>query len=188
MTKTVAILEGSLRTASLSRAVARAAMGLSPGDLDFVLLPSPGTLPHFDQDVMEAGLPEPVSLMAEAMARANALLIVTPEYNWSIPGALKNAIDWLSRLAPNPLEGKPAAVWTVSPGLLGGARAHEPIRHILHSQDMHVMAKPEVQLASARQKVDVETGTIIDAATQTFLMAHLARFQRFIAIQSQVAD
>jgi chromate reductase len=162
-------------------------MGLSPGELDFVLLPNPGTLPHFNQDVMEAGLPGPVSLMAEAMARADALLIVTPEYNWSVPGTLKNAIDWLSRLSPNPLEGKPAAVWTVSPGLLGGARAHEPIRHILHSQDMHVMAKPEVQLASARQKVDVETGTIVDATTRTFLTTHLARFQKFIATHSQAA-
>ena len=181
MTRTVAILEGSLRKGSLSRAVARAAAGLSPAELDFIQLPNPGTLPHYDQDVMAAGIPASVEALALPMSRADALLVVTPEYNWSIPGALKNAIDWLSRLSPNPLEGKPAAIWSVSPGLLGGARAHEPLRHVLHSQDMRVMAKPEVQIGAAREKVDVLSGTISDDASRSFLTAHLTRFRDFIA-------
>ncbi|CAH1651601.1 NADPH-dependent FMN reductase [Chelatococcus asaccharovorans] len=181
MTRTIAILEGSLRKASLSRVVARAAAGLSPAGLEFIVLPNPGTLPHYDQDVMAAGVPAAVEAMARPLSRADALLIVTPEYNWSIPGALKNAIDWLSRLSPNPLEGKPAAIWSVSPGLLGGARAHGPIRHVLHSQDMRVMAKPEVQIGAAREKIDIVSGTISDETSRSFLTAHLTRFRDFIA-------
>jgi len=173
---TLGVLEGSLRKASLSRAVARSAAGLAPEDLDVVMIPNPGTLPLFNQDVLDEGMPESVTALADALAKVDGLLIVTPEYNWSIPGGLKNAIDWLSRLNPNPLEGKPVAIWSVSPGMLGGARVHESLRHVLHSQDMAIMAKPEVQVAGAKSKVDVAAGTVTDETTRGFLGAHLARF------------
>lgn len=176
----VGILEGSLRKASLSRALARAAAGLAPGGMGIRVLPSPGTLPHFDQDLLDEGLPAPVAALSAAVAELDAVLIVTPEYNWSIPGVLKNAMDWLSRLKPNPLEGKPAAIWTVSPGVLGGARVHEVLRHVLHSQDMLIMAKPEVQVAGASGKIDVALGAVTDATTREFLHAHLAKFDKFI--------
>lgn len=178
MTK-LGILEGSLRKASLSRAMAKAALGLVPDGMDAVALPNPGTLPLFNQDLLDDGPPEAVTAMIDAAHGVDALLIVTPEYNWSIPGGLKNAIDWLSKAPIHPLAHKPVAIWTVSPGLLGGARVHEALRHVLHSQDMRIMAKPEVQVGGAIAKVDVPAGAIKNADTEDFLRGHLAAFATF---------
>lgn len=176
---TLGILEGSLREASLSRAVGRAVSALVPPELSVTTLPNPGTLPLFNQDLSDSGLPQSVARLIEAVTAIDALLIVTPEYNWSIPGGLKNAIDWLSRSDPNPLAHKPVAVWSVSPGLLGGARVHESLRQTLHSQDMRIMAKPEIQIAGAKGKVDVAAGKITDPETETFLRGHLSAFAQF---------
>lgn len=173
------ILEGSLRRASLSRAAGRAAAGLLPDGMEPVPLPNPGTLPIFNQDVLDEGMPDAVSVFNSAVSGVDALLIVTPEYNWSIPGGLKNAIDWLSRAKPNPLAHKPVTIWSLSPGLLGGARVHESLRHTLLSQDMVVMAKPEVQIAGAKGKLDVDAGQITNPDTATFLKDHLAAFGEF---------
>ncbi len=178
MTK-LGILEGSLRSASLSRAAGRAAAGLVPDGMTAVALPNPGSLPLFNQDVLDEGMPDSVAAFMDAVDGVDALLIVTPEYNWSIPGGLKNAIDWLSRRKPNPLSGKPATIWSVSPGLLGGARVHEGLRHTLLSQSMLVMATPEVQIATAKAKIDVETGQITNADTEAFLRDHLSKFAAF---------
>lgn len=180
MTK-VGILEGSLRKASLSRAVGRNAAKLAPDGLEFTHLPSTETLPHYNQDVMDEGVPESAEALKAAVAAVDAMLIVTPEYNWSIPGSLKNAIDWLSRFKPHPLDGKPVAIWSVAPGLLGGARLHEGLRHVLHSQGMLVMAKPEVQVATAKSKVSVETGELTNEDTAKFLAGHLQAFAAFCA-------
>lgn len=175
----VGILEGSLRRASLSRAAGRAAAGLMPEGMQAVTLPNPGTLPLFDQDVLDDGMPDSVSALIDAVEAVDAILIVTPEYNWSIPGGLKNAIDWLSRKTPMPLADKPVAVWSVSPGLLGGARVHEGLRHTLLSQGMIIMAKPEVQIAGAKGKLDVEAGQVTNADTEAFLRGHLSAFAGF---------
>lgn len=177
--KTLGILEGSLRRASLSRAAGRAVAGLLPEGMEAVTLPNPGTLPLFNQDVLDEGMPDSVSTLVAAVEGIDALLIVTPEYNWSTPGALKNAIDWLSRKSPNPLANKPATIWSVSPGLLGGARVHEGLRQTLLSQDMILMAKPEVQIAAAKRKLDVETGQITNADAEAFLRGHLSSFAAF---------
>lgn len=176
---TIGILEGSLRKGSLSRAYGRNASTLAPDGASVVQLPSTEDLPHFNQDVLDAGMPGTVDAFSRAVAELDALLIVTPEYNWSVPGTLKNAIDWLSRFKPNPLEGLPVAIWTVSPGLLGGARVHEGLRHILHSQGMQIMAKPEVQIAGAKGKIDLETDTITNEDTAKFLSGHLQTFCDF---------
>jgi len=173
------ILEGSLRRAALSGAAARAAAGLVPDGMQAIALPNPGTLPLFNQDVLDEGMPPPVSDLIAAVDAVDAVLIVTPEYNWSIPGGLKNAIDWLSRVNPNPLAHKPVAIWSVSPGLLGGARVHEGLRHTLLSQDMIIMAKPEVQIAGAKGKLDVEAGAVTNPDTETFLRGHLSGFATF---------
>lgn len=178
MTK-LGILEGSLRRASLSRAAARAAAGLIPVGMEAVALPNPGTLPLFNQDLLDEGMPQSVDAFIAAVKSVDALLIVTPEYNWSIPGGLKNAIDWLSRAAPTPLANKPAAIWSISPGLLGGARVHEGLRHTLLSQSMIIMATPEVQISGAKGKLDVEAGQITNPDTEAFLKAHLSSFATF---------
>jgi chromate reductase len=173
------ILEGSLRRAALSRAAGRAAAGLLPEGLEAVALPNPGTLPLFNQDLLDDGMPAPASAFIDAVAAVDAILIVTPEYNWSIPGGLKNAIDWLSRANPSPLANKPVTIWSVSPGLLGGARVHEGLRHTLLSQDMIIMAKPEVQIAGAKGKLDVDAGQITNSETEAFLRGHLSAFGIF---------
>jgi chromate reductase len=173
------ILEGSLRRASLSRAAGRAAAGLLSDGMEAVALPNPGSLPIFNQDLLDEGMPAAVSAFIDAAAGVDALLIVTPEYNWSIPGGLKNAIDWLSRANPNPLAHKPVTIWSVSPGLLGGARVHESLRHTLLSQDMIIMAKPEVQIAGAKGKLDVDAGRITNADTEAFLRGQLSAFGVF---------
>ena len=178
MTK-IGILEGSLRKASFSRAIGRNASGLAPDGVNIEHLPSTGDLPLYNQDVMDAGVPDGVAALKSAVEACDALLIVTPEYNWGIPGALKNAIDWLSRFNPNPLEGKPVAIWSVAPGLLGGARLHEGLRHVLHSQGMLIMAKPEVQVAQVKAKIDQDTGQITDETTANFLKSHLETFAGF---------
>lgn len=173
------ILEGSLRRASLSRAVARAATDLVPDGMTATVLPNPGNLPLFSQDILDEGMPETVGELIAAIAQVDALLIVTPEYNWSIPGGLKNAIDWVSRVSDNPLAHKPVSIWSVSPGLLGGARVHEGLRHVLLSQDMLVMAKPEVQIGGAKGKVDTDAGTLTNPDTEAFLRKHLTDFSTF---------
>lgn len=178
MTK-LGILEGSLRRASLSRAAGRAAAGLLPDGMEAVALPNPGSLPLFNQDVLDEGMPESVEALITAVEGVDALLIVTPEYNWSIPGGLKNAIDWLSRATPLPLANMPVAIWSVSPGLLGGARVHEGLRHTLLSQDMLVMAKPEVQIGGAKGKIDVGTNRITNVDTEAFLRSHLSGLKTF---------
>lgn len=175
----IGILEGSLRKASLSRAVAGNAARLAPAGVATVTLPATDNLPHFNQDLLDEGIPATVTEYAAVLADVDALLIVTPEYNWSMPGTLKNAIDWMSRLNPNPLEGMPVTIWSVSPGLLGGARVHEGLRQVLHSQGMQIMAKPEVQVALAKTKIDAETGQISNEDTAKFLSAHLAAFDTF---------
>lgn len=175
----IGIMEGSLRKASLSRTVGRNAQDLAPENVDMVHLPSLGDMPLYNQDIQDAGMPKAVTQQSEAIDSVDALLIVSPEYNWSIPGVLKNGIDWLSRLKPNPLEGKPVAIWTVAPGLLGGARAHQAIRQVLSSQGMVIMAKPEVQVAGAKGKVDVEAGSITSEDTADFLRSHLQAFVDF---------
>ncbi len=176
----IGVLEGSLRKASLSRAVAGNAARLAPEGVSISILRATDTLPHFNQDVMDEGLPASVAAYGKAVADLDGLLVVTPEYNWSIPGTLKNAIDWVSRLKPNPLEGMPAAIWSVSPGLLGGARVHEGLRHVLLSQGMQVMAKPEVQVALVKTKLDMDSGQITHDDTAAFLTTHLAAFTDFV--------
>lgn len=175
----IGVLEGSLRRQSLSRAFAKNIKKLAPHNISVKTLPSCGDLPLFNQDLLDEKIPDSVSALETALLGSQGILIVTPEYNWSIPGVLKNAIDWASRLKSNPLQSKPVAIWTVAPGLLGGARAHESIRHILHSQNMHILAKPEVQISSASTKINLSDGKIKDATTEEFLKSHLKLFSEY---------
>lgn len=100
------------------------------------------------------GFPEPLLTMAERIKIADGATIVTPEYNYSVPGVLKNALDWVSRVSPQPFAGKPVAIQTASPGVLGGARAQYHLRQILVFLDAVVLNKPEVMIAQVATKVD----------------------------------
>jgi len=177
--RTVCVMVGSLRKAAFTGRLARSLAPLAPSDMRIELLPSVGLLPHFNQDVLDGGVPQVVGDLRDSITAADGLLIVTPEYNWSIPGALKNALDWLSRLKPQPLADKPVMILSSSPGLLGGARVHPPVRNILHSMDARILARPEVQISGIAQKLTPEGDGIADAATAEFVAARLAAFGEF---------
>ena len=123
--------------------------------------------------------------MGEAIADADGLVIVTPEYNFSIPGVLKNAIDWLSRLPTKPLLKKPIALQSASTGMFGGLRSQAHLRQSLLFFDARVMGKPEVMIAQAQTKVDAATGVIADAPTRDFIVAHLQAFAEFVRRERQ---
>ncbi|MEP9351525.1 NAD(P)H-dependent oxidoreductase [Xanthobacter sp. KR7-225] len=173
------VLVGSVRKGSYNAALARALPGLAPEGVEVALLPSVASLPIYDGDIEAAGMPQAVTDMGGAVAAADGLVIVTPEYNYSVPGGLKNALDWLSRIKERqPLKGKPTLIMSASPGALGGARAQYHLRQILVALDAPVMNMPEVMVSQANKKI--EDGVITDAGTSAFIGKQLAAFQGFV--------
>jgi len=155
---------GSLRKNSYNKALLRAAVELVPSDIKIEVFDLEG-IPLFNQDLEE----QPPKWVREFKAKiraADALLIATPEYNYSVPGVLKNAIDWASRpYRDNAFEGKPVALMSASEGLLGGARAQYHLRQIFVALNMHALNRPEVIVSSVDEKVD-ENGNITDEKTR----------------------
>jgi chromate reductase, NAD(P)H dehydrogenase (quinone) len=135
-------LSGSLRRDSHNRALLRAAAATLPPDAELVLWDRLAELPAYDEDLDADPAPEPVRALREAFADADAILIATPEYNGSLPGALKNALDWASRPhATNPLRGKPAAVVGASTGLFGAVWAQAEARKVLRTIGAQVLER-----------------------------------------------
>ncbi|MFS3133825.1 NADPH-dependent FMN reductase [Gluconacetobacter sacchari] len=166
-------LLGSLRGKSFNGAVARTLPALAPEGVTVGALGSVGAFPLYDADVQARGFPAPVLLMAEQIRAADGVIIVTPEYNYSMPGVLKNAIDWLSRVAPQPLAGKPLAIVTASRGVIGGARAQYHLRQSLVFLDAMVLNRPEVMIGLAGEKIDVEAMELIDSGTRDVVARQL---------------
>jgi chromate reductase, NAD(P)H dehydrogenase (quinone) len=170
----------SLRKGSFNAAVLRAAVELAPPDMRLETFDLRG-IPLYDGDLEAAGLPETVRRFRERIAAADALLIVTPEYNFSMAGVLKNAIDWASRPPDQPFRGKPVAIAGASPGRFGTARAQYHLRQVCVYLDMIPLNKPEVFISEARRKVDGE-GRLTDepsrAAIRTLLEALVAWTRR----------
>lgn len=152
---------GSLRAKSFNAMALREAIKASPGGMT-IEVGEIRDLPLYDQDVFDAGLPEPVKRLREQVGSADAILFVTPEYNYSIPGALKNAIDWLSRPPSTPLMGKPCAIMGASMRMFGTARAQYHLRQVCVFLDMKPVNKPEVFLGEAHKKFDATTGALTD--------------------------
>ena len=135
-------LSGSLRRDSHNRALLRAAAALLPPVAELVEWDRIAELPAYDEDLDTAPVPEPVRALRAAVADADAILIATPEYNASLPGALKNALDWVSRpFATNPLRGKPAAVVGASTGLFGAVWAQAEARKVLSTIGAEVLER-----------------------------------------------
>jgi chromate reductase len=173
-------LLGSLRRASLNAAVARALPALAPPGVTIERLSAFGDFPIYDADVEAHGLPAQVIAMAKAISAADGVIIVTPEYNYSIPGGLKNAIDWLSRVQPNPFLEKPVALQSASVGMLGGARAQYHLRMTFVMLEARVFNKPEVFVSQAPQKIDAATGELTDQPTRELIAKQLAGFAAFV--------
>jgi len=155
---------GSLRKESYNKALLRAALELVPDGASLEIFELDG-IPPFNQD-LEQTPPEKVREFKSRIRAAGALLIVSPEYNYSIPGVLKNAIDWASRpYGDNAFEGKPVAVMSASIGMLGGARAQYHLRQSFVFLNMHPVNQPEVMMPFAASKVDPQ-GRVTDEVTK----------------------
>lgn len=166
MKKLITILgfAGSLRKGSYNKALLRAAVELKPKDAELEIFNIDG-IPLFNQD-LEAHVPEKVKDFKTKIRAADAILIATPEYNYSMPGVLKNAIDWASRpYGDNSFEDKPVAIMGASPGGFGTARAQYHLRQICVFLNMHTVNKPEVFVAFAHTKID-ENGRVMDEETR----------------------
>lgn len=160
-------LVGSVRRGSFNRALLRAIAAHLPAGVALDDYPHLADLPLFDPDL--ADLPEPVVALKAAIAAADGLVVVTPEYNYSIPGFLKNALDWASRPpATSPLRGKPCAIASTSIGMSGGMRAQYHLRQILVYTNTLVMAQPELIIPYSKQRFTAD-GEITDASTQELL-------------------
>lgn len=157
-------ISGSLRQQSFNTAALRAAQSVLPDGAEMEFADLSG-IPLYDQDLRDKNVPESVVTLATQIQQADALLFATPEYNYSIPGGLKNAIDWVSRENPNPFSGKPAAIMSASMGMLGGARAQYHLRQIMVFQNVHCLNRPEVMIAAAHQRFDAD-GNLTDDATR----------------------
>ncbi|MFT8720455.1 NADPH-dependent FMN reductase [Acetobacter sp.] len=168
------VLIGSLRKDSINAAVARTLPSLVPEGVNVSFLGSIGDFPHYNADVQDEGFPEPVLKMAAQIKASDGVIIVTPEYNYSVPGVLKNAIDWLSRLSPQPFTGKPLAIQTASPGAIGGARAQYHLRQMLVFLDAFVLNKPEIMIGQSTQKVDPEKLVLTDAKTGAYITKQIS--------------
>jgi chromate reductase len=151
-------LSGSLRRGSYNTALLRAAQSVLPDNTKLEIIEYAG-VPVFNRDVEAQGFPEPVISIREELGRADAILFAAPEYNWSIPGVMKNAIDWASRGPESPLNGKPAAIMGAG-GRLGTAFAQQHLRQILMHNDMRVVGKPHVMISHASEHFDEDLNLV----------------------------
>jgi chromate reductase len=158
---------GSLRQGSYNKAALRAAVELAPAGMSIATFDL-GPIPLYNEDVKQQGFPPPVQEFRDQIRAADALLIVTPEYNHSIPGVLKNAIDWASRPPDQPFEDKPIALMGASPGRLGTARAQYHLRQCFVFLNGLILNKPEVMIAGATQMFDDQL-RLRDEATRDFV-------------------
>ncbi len=180
----VLVIIGSLREKSYNAAVARQLATLAPDSIELVYAPSIGTLPHYNQDVQDAGFPKEVQAFADAINAADGLIFVTPEYNYSVPGVLKNAIDWVSRLRPLPFDNKVGSIISASGGAIGGARMQYHLRQILVAMNVHLVNKPEIMIGTVQDKTKEEGGDITDENTLKFIRNNLAELVRLLEIHS----
>ncbi len=175
--ETVKILgiSGSLRRASFNTMALRAAAELAPAGMSIDICDI-GDLPLYNDDVRAAGFPPAVQSLRDRIKAADGLLFATPEYNYSVPGVLKNAIDWASRPPEQPFDGKPIAVMGASPGALGSVRAQYHLRQCFIFLNGHILNRPEVMIGAAGSKFDAD-GKLTDQATRDFLAAMLVAFK-----------
>ena len=172
---------GSLRAGSYNRAALRTAIELRPPGMT-IETADISTFPLYNEDVRAQGFPPPVETLRRQIAAADALLFVTPEYNYSMSGVLKNAIDWASRPPDQPFAGKPVAIMGAAAGMAGSGRAQYDLRRSCVFLDMHPLNKPEVLIGQAQTKFDAE-GNLLDEVARNLirdLMANLAGWARQI--------
>lgn len=173
------VICGSFRKGSYNKAIARALPSLAPAGITFTEAPSFEDFPLYNADKHEAGgIPAEVTKLSDAIRAADGVVIVTPEYNYSVPGGLKNAIDWVSRIKDQPFGGKPISIMSASMGPLGGGRMQYHMRTIMVFLNAHVFNTPEIFVGGAQNKIN-DKGELTDSATREFIGKHLAAFEKF---------
>jgi chromate reductase len=172
---------GSLRKGSYNRMVMNLLPGWAPANLKISEAPPFSEFPLYNADVQNSsGFPAPVQTLADAIRAAAGVIFVSPEYNYSIPGGLKNAIDWVSRLPNQPFANKPVTIISAAAGILGGGRMQYDLRRCMIFLDALTMNKPEVFIGGAMQKFDEKSGQLKDEQAVGFIQQQLAAFAKFI--------
>ena len=176
--KSIAVLIGSLRRESVNRNLAKALEKLGASEFEFVYADL-ANLPHYNDDLW-AHPPESVLLLKQQIANADGVLMVTPEYNRSIPGVLKDAIDWASRpYGKSAWVEKPTSIIGTTPGAVGTAVAQSQLRSIMVTQQVILMGQPEIYFV-AKPGVINENFEVTDDQTREFLEGYLAKFSRWV--------
>ena len=170
-------LSGSLRKASYNSAALRAAQELAPDGVE-ISIGDISAIPVYNDDVRLAGLPPCVVSLVEQIASADAVMIATPEYNFSIPGVLKNAIDWVSKAPDQPFRHKPVAIMGASMGAIGTARAQYDLRKVFVSLDAHVRNEPEIMIAAAHTRFDAD-GRLTDEVTRGLIAKQIVALKEW---------
>ncbi|MBI3789427.1 MAG: NAD(P)H-dependent oxidoreductase [Gemmatimonadetes bacterium] len=175
---------GSLRQGSMNRALLRAAIELAPAGLAITFWDRAGELPLYNADLDVDPRPEPVASLRAACADAQAILFVSPEYNYSIPGVLKNLIDWGSRPQPDPpLKNKPAAVMGASTGISGTMRMQYHLRQVAVILNAPMMPQPEVILPRAVERFGPD-GRLADDSTRALVKRFMAAFEQWARLHA----
>ncbi|MEO4042906.1 NADPH-dependent FMN reductase [Hoeflea sp. CAU 1731] len=168
---------GSLRSGSFNRAICNTLPELAPDGCEIEDAPGFGDLPLYNADDHNAhGFPDRVVEIAEHIRAADGVVIVSPEYNFSVPGGLKNAIDWISRLPDQPFKNKPVALQSAAAGMLGGSRMQYHMRQVMVFLEARVFTKPEIFVSFAKSKVDGSGEKIADETTREMMRAQLTAF------------
>lgn len=175
----VLVAIGSLRAASFSRKLAKAASALGPEAMEFEIIDG-RDLPFYDQDLDTEEKPAAVQKLVDQINAADALFFVTPEFNYGIPGTLKNLIDWASRPAfRSPIKGKPALIVALSPAPSGGARVYTQLATVLAGTLTPVFLAPSFLISAVHEKFD-EAGALKDEQTKARLVRTLTEFETWV--------
>ena len=172
---------GSLRNGSYNKGALRAALELLPEESSLEIIDL-SSLPFFNEDVEAVALPQEVINFKALLTKCDAILVSTPEYNYSLPPVLKNALDWASRGDMLPLSGKPLAIMSASPGMFGGARVQYHFRQVCVALNLIPLNKPEVFIMKAADKFD-KNGKLTDEYTRDSikkLLQELVDFTRVL--------
>lgn len=181
MIKVLAI-SGSLRQQSYNTALLRAVQALAPQDWQ-VDIHVPKGYPVYDDDERQQGWPEAVQALEKAVRAADCVLIATPEYNYSIPGGLKNVIDWVSRLPDQPFKDKLVGIMGVSAGRLGAVRGQIHLRQCFQFLDSQVLSRPEVIVGNAAQVF--QNGELTDDGTKDAVRAFIDALDQRLRVTVQ---
>lgn len=183
----VLAIAGSLRRDSFNRRLLNAASMLAPRSMAVHVFDGLAVVPLFNEDLETPFVPEGVERLRSAIASADGVLVATPEYNQSIPGVVKNMVDWLSRGQPVVLEGKPVGILGATGGSWGTRLAQSVLRHTLTACGALTMPVPQLYLRNAADQFDAE-GRLIDARTRDSLGGFLGAFEQWVRTMQQRAE